>query len=151
MKISVLAVLALLFGPLALGGTAVADDKKLFKPAPKMKLSSNFPVRSSEPIPVFDPVGRAFDAWKGAEVKVRAAHTELRAKDTQCRNAEYTRAEQTAAGCQATDSLAQCERKLFDHCYMPTFNRYQLLFQDYTKTRYLLIKEIDKHMNRAVL
>lgn len=148
---SVLSVLALSFGLLALGGTAVADDKKLFKPAPKMKLSSNFPIRSSEPIPVFDPVSRAFDTWKGAEVKLRAAHTELRAKEQQCRNAEYSRSEQTAAGCQATDSVATCERKLFNHCSVPTFNRYQLLFQEYTRARGLLIRETDKHMNRAVL
>ncbi len=151
MKISVLSVLALLFGLLVLGGTAMADDKKLFKPAPKMKLSSNFPVRSSEPIPAFDPVGRAFDAWKGAEAKVRAAHTELRTKEIQCRNAEYSRAEQAAAGCQATDSVATCERKLFNHCSVPTFNRYQLLFQEYTRAGGLLIREIGKHMNRAVL
>lgn len=146
---SVLSVLALSFGLLALGGTAVADDKKLFKPAPKMKLSSNFPVRSSQPIPVFDPVMAAFDVWKRMEPQVRAAYPALVAKDTQCRNAEYSRSEQTAAGCQATESLAQCERKLFERCFRPAHDRFTRVTDDYIRAGDLLKREIGKHMQAA--
>jgi len=157
MNISVLSVLALSFGLLALGGTALAeeqkplkagpkmdssskvptgisvpDNKKLYKPVPSMKISKSSPPKAltapsvssrSGAIPTFDPITSDLDAFKRAVAVDHEAKAAFSAKARECWDKDYTQADQAAAGCSATETVASCYEKLATVCVTPALVR----------------------------
>jgi len=144
----VLAHLALSLCLLAWAGISVADDQKMFKPTPVMKLPPKSPVLPKQAISAADTSSRMFDAWKSAEAVLKAAHTELLAKSNQCQAAEFTRADQTAAGCQATDTVSKCNGKLYGHCVGPAKDRWHQAHRVFSDASISLSKAVILYQDR---
>jgi hypothetical protein len=115
---TILAVVALFTGLVALNGTALAVDVR-YKPVPKMKLSPNFQmpqIAPEESDPSAQTMQQLCNGCLEAQQNARTARRELRRKSRQCRNEDYTQADQAAAGCSPSDTVAQCNSKLFSRC-----------------------------------
>jgi hypothetical protein len=148
MRKPVLALLALSLCLLAWAGVAAADDQQMFKPVPVMKLPPKSPVLPKQAISAADTSSRIFDSWKAAEAVVRAAHTELLARSNQCQAAEFTRAEQAAAGCQATDTVRKCNGKLYGHCVGPAMDRWHQAHMVFSTASISLSKAVIQYQDR---
>lgn len=108
-------------------GISLPDNQKLYKPAPSMKISKSSPPRvltapsvsRSGAIPTFDPINSAFDALKRAGTELNEARVAFGHKAQECWDKDYTQADQAAAGCSYTETVASCYEKLAIFCVTP--------------------------------
>ncbi len=150
MKKSILAFVVMLVGLATLSGTAMAAEQK-YKPAVKMKLSPNFqipymPPEESEPAP--QTMQQQCNGCLEAKGKIRAARRALRHKVQQCRNEDYTQADQAAAGCSPSDTVAQCNSKLFNRCVKTERDKVNAATNHMVQTCNALIDRLKQDMGR---
>ncbi len=150
MKKTIVAVAALFIGLVALNGAAMAEEKK-YKPAPKMKLSPNFqipPMAPEEPEPAPQTMQQMCNGCQEAKGKVRVARRELRRTVQQCRNEDYTQADQAAAGCSPSDTVTQCNSKLFNRCVRRDRGKVDAATSQMVQTCNALIDKLKQDMGR---
>ncbi len=150
MKKSILAFVVLLVGLATLSGTAMAAEQK-YKPAAKMKLSPNFQIPympPEEPEPAPQTMQQLCNGCLEAKRAVRVARRELRHKVQQCRNEDYTQADQAAAGCSPSDTVAQCNSKLFNRCVRRERGKVNAATSSMVQTCNALIDKLKQDMSR---
>ena len=113
-------------------GNSLPDDQKLYKPVPILKRPKNSPPQAQAPmnirsnqIPSFDPIQSALDNYKRTLLLQRdAGIAYTNAGNHLCWNDGFNQADQAAAGCLATDTIAVCYRKCANVCIAPFEARY---------------------------
>ena len=70
-------------------------------------------------IPTFDPINSAFEALKRAGTELNEARVAFGHKAQECWDKDYTQADQAAAGCSYTETVASCYEKLANFCVTP--------------------------------
>ena len=138
-------------------GAPLRDAKNLYKPVTKMKIAPDTPAqgvpasavtRLSGAIPTFDPIDSALGAFKRAVGVDREAHVAFSAKAKECWDKDYTQADQAAAGCSYTETVASCYEKLATACVTPTLVRMQAATTALTDARKKLNYELDAYKTR---
>jgi hypothetical protein len=145
MKSIALSTFALSFVLLAASGiSAAADEKKPAKPAAgaaaapapggPIKLTRSVMAKApAVPSTVsrttdtasYDPATKALEKWKAAGLKYGEAGLAYRNKrDKECPAKEYTAADQTAAGCTASDALPACSAKVYERCWAASYKEW---------------------------
>lgn len=150
MKKTIIAIAVMFVGLAALNGGAMADEKK-YKPAPKMKLSPNFQIplmAPEEPEPAPQTMQQMCNGCLEAKRDVRVARRDLRHKVQQCRNEDYTQADQAAAGCSPSDTVAQCNSKLFNRCVRRERGKVNAATSSMVQTCNALIDKLKQDMSR---
>lgn len=113
-------------------GISLPNDQKPYKPVPSMRISKSSPPKAltapsvssrSGAIPTFDPITSDLDAFKRAVAVDHEAKTAFSAKARECWDRDYTQADQAAAGCSATETVASCYEKLATVCVTPALVR----------------------------
>ncbi|MEO8063643.1 MAG: hypothetical protein ABI821_12945 [Pseudomonadota bacterium] len=104
---------------------ALPANKQLYKPGSSMKISKDSPPKvlvlpmRSDAIPTFDPISADLEAFKRAVAVDHEAKAAFSAKARECWDRDYTQADQAAAGCRATETVAVCYEKLATACVTP--------------------------------
>ena len=107
-------------------GTSLPNE--MYKPVPKMNIAKGSSPKalkgpsvasSSRAIPTFDPINSAFAALKRAGTELNEARVAFGHKAQECWDKDYTQADQAAAGCSYTETVASCYEKLANFCVTP--------------------------------
>jgi len=112
----ILSTVTILFSFLVTAGSAVAAPEK-FKFKNNMKIKVNL-LKKNILLPKFKilPPGVSCKSFNNAKKRAVLARKQYRARYNYCRTKSYSIAEQRAAGCKLTDTIAQCNRKLIRSC-----------------------------------
>ena len=106
---------------------------EMYKPVPKMNISKGSSPKalqgpsvasSSRAIPTYDPINSDLDAFKRAGAAYHEAGIAFGKKAPECWSKDYTQADQTAAGCRATETVSVCYEKLATYCITPAKDRW---------------------------
>lgn len=139
-------------------GAPLRDAKNLYKPVTKMKIAPDTPAqgvaatavtRVSGAIQTIDPLGSGVDALQRAGAELRAVYDATQAKLSECRNADYSLADQAAASCREEDTIDTCNRKLLASCVTPVFDKIgparAVFAARYNKTQELLRAYVEQY------
>ena len=138
-------------------GASLPSTTQLYKPIASMKISKSSPPKvliapsvssRSDAIPTFDPIDSALGVFKRAVGVDREAHVAFSAKAKECWDKDYTQADQAAAGCSYTETVASCYEKLATACVTPTLVRMQAATTALTDARKKLNYELDAYKTR---
>jgi hypothetical protein len=150
MKTPIFVVTAISVVLVTLSGSAMAVDP-YYKPKPKINLPANFQIQLipvDEPEPAPQSFRQLCEGCEGARSSFRHTRRQLARKQRQCRAADYSRADQTAAGCTPVDTVSQCNAKLFDRCVKTERDAYRAAINGMHRACNALIESIRQDLNR---
>ncbi len=81
-------------------------------------------LQPAEAEPEVDRVDAAYGEFKSAKTAMVGAKRRLRSQVRQCSERSYSAADQSAAGCESTDTVAECSEKLLRRCSAGSHVRY---------------------------
>lgn len=81
-------------------------------------------LEPGESEPALDRVETSYEDFKKAKTSLVTNRRNYARKLRQCSLQSYTSAQQTAAGCEATDTVAECSTKLLRRCAARSYVRY---------------------------